>query len=143
LPRGKTASHAVQRCAHAAHGQAPHQPRSRRHDVLARTVHQLALIFIPVSLALEHAAVPAPVLFFSAALAIIPLARLIVVAAEHLATCTGDTIGGLPNATLGNAPELIIGAILGNLMLATGVQLVLVYAMIAVLFYLLPVPAGV
>ena len=86
---------------------------------------------------------PAPVLFFSAALAIIPLARLIVVAAEHLATCTGDTIGGLPKATLGNAPELIIGAILGNLMLATGVQLVLVYAMIAVLFYLLPVPAGV
>jgi Ca2+:H+ antiporter len=97
------------------------------------------LVFIPVSLALEYAHVPAPVLFFSAALAILPIARLIVHATEQLATYTGDAIGGLLNATFGNAPELIIalvalragffdmvrasiiGAILANLMLATGV----------------------
>ena len=95
--------------------------------------------FIPVSVALERAHVPAPVLFFSAALAIVPIARLIVLSTEQLATRTGDAIGGLLNATFGNAPELIIalvalkagyfdmvrasiiGAILANLMLATGV----------------------
>ena len=97
------------------------------------------LVFIPVSVALERAHVPAPVLFFSAALAIVPIARLIVLATEQLATRTGDAVGGLLNATFGNAPELIIalvalragyfdmvrasiiGAILANLMLATGV----------------------
>jgi Ca2+:H+ antiporter len=95
--------------------------------------------FIPVSVALEHLHVPAPVLFFSAALAIVPIARLIVLSTEQLATRTGDAIGGLLNATFGNAPELIIalvalkagyfdmvrasiiGAILANLMLAMGV----------------------
>ena len=98
------------------------------------------LVFIPLSVALEHIGkVPAPALFFSAALAIVPVARLIVLATEQLATRTGDAIGGLLNATFGNAPELIIalvalkagyfdmvrasiiGAILANLMLATGV----------------------
>ena len=97
------------------------------------------LAFVPLSVALEYAHVPAPVLFFSAALAILPIARLIVLSTEQLATYTGDAIGGLLNATFGNAPELIIalvalragffamvrasiiGAILANLMLATGV----------------------
>jgi Ca2+:H+ antiporter len=97
------------------------------------------LVFIPVSLALEYAHVPPPVLFFSAALAIIPIASLIVHSTEQLAHYTGDAVGGLLNATFGNAPELIIalvalragffdmvrasiiGSILANLMLATGV----------------------
>src|SRR5262245_31697803 len=97
------------------------------------------LAFIPGSVALEYAHVPPPVLFFSAALAILPIARLIVLSTEQIATRTGDAIGGLLNATFGNAPELIIalvalraglfdmvrasiiGAILANLMLATGI----------------------
>src|SRR5262245_42651758 len=97
------------------------------------------LAFIPVSLALEYAHAPDPVLFFAAALAIVPIARLIVLSTEQIATRTGDAIGGLLNATFGNAPELIIamvalkagffdmvrasiiGAILANLMLAAGV----------------------
>jgi len=97
------------------------------------------LAFIPISVGLEYAHVPAPMLFFSAALAIVPIARLIVLSTEQLAERTGDAIGGLLNATFGNAPELIIafvalkagyfdmvrasiiGAILANLMLATGV----------------------
>jgi len=101
------------------------------------------LIFIPVSLALEYAHAPAPALFFSAALSIVPIARLIVLSTEQIATRTGDAIGGLLNATFGNAPELIIafvalraglfdmvrasivGAILANLMLATGVAFLL------------------
>ena len=99
--------------------------------------------FIPVSVALERAHVPAPLLFFSAALAIIPIAALIVRSTEHLATYTGDAVGGLLNATFGNAPELIIslvalkaglfdmvrasliGAILANLLLATGIAFLL------------------
>src|SRR5262245_6429110 len=97
------------------------------------------LVFIPVSLALERTHAAAPMLFFAAALAIVPIAHLIVVSTEQLATRTGDAIGGLLNATFGNAPELIIalvalragffdmvrasiiGAILANLMLAIGV----------------------
>jgi Ca2+:H+ antiporter len=94
--------------------------------------------FVPISVVLGRAHVPAPVLFFSAALAILPIARLIVLSTEQLAVRTGDAIGGLLNATFGNAPELIIasvalkagyfdmvrasiiGAILANLMLAMG-----------------------
>jgi len=96
-------------------------------------------IFMPIALVLEHAGVPAPLVFFSAALAIVPIASLIVRATEQIATRTGDAIGGLLNATFGNAPELIIsfvalkaglldmvrasliGAILANILLALGV----------------------
>ena len=102
------------------------------------------LLFIPITVALEHLAhVSAPVLFFMAAVAIIPIAAQIVGATEQLAHRTGDAVGGLLNATFGNAPELIIafvalkagllemvrasliGAILANLMLALGVAFLL------------------
>lgn len=101
------------------------------------------LAFIPITLALEHGSAPAPWVFFSAAVAIVPVARLIVRSTEHLSTYTGDAIGGLLNATFGNAPELIIavvalkaglldmvrasiaGAILANLLLALGVAFLL------------------
>ena len=97
------------------------------------------LIFIPVALAMEHLVPDKSVLIFlSAALAIIPVASLIVKATEQIAVRTGDAIGGLLNATFGNAPELIIsfvalrsgfidmvraslvGAILANLLLGLG-----------------------
>ena len=102
------------------------------------------LLFIPITVALEHLAhVCAPVLFFMAALAIVPIAAQIVGATEQLAIRTGDAIGGLLNATFGNAPELIIafvalkagylemvrasliGAILANLLLALGISFLL------------------
>ena len=102
------------------------------------------LVFVPVTLLLEHVGhVTGPVLFFSAALAIIPIAASIVRATEQLATRTGDAVGGLLNATFGNAPELIIslvalragyldmvraslvGAILANLLLALGAAFLL------------------
>src|ERR1043165_4176988 len=98
------------------------------------------LLFIPLTVALEHLGhVSAPVLFFMAAVAIVPIAAQIVGATEQLSHRTGDAIGGLLNATFGNAPELIIafvalkaglldmvraslvGAILANLLLALGV----------------------
>ena len=103
------------------------------------SIHWL-FVFIPITLVLEHAGtVPSPVVFLSAAMAIVPIAALIVQSTEQLATRTGDAVGGLLNATFGNAPELIIalvalragyldmvrasiiGAILANLLLALGV----------------------
>lgn len=78
-------------------------------------------------------------MFFLAALSILPIAAQIVGATEQLSTHTGDAVGGLLNATFGNAPELIIalvalnagyldmvraslvGAILANLLLAMGI----------------------
>lgn len=97
-------------------------------------------VFIPISLFLEYSHASAPLIFFSAALSIIPIAKLIVHSTEQLATYTGDAVGGLLNATFGNLPELIIsivalkaglytmvlasiiGAILANLLLALGLS---------------------
>lgn len=99
--------------------------------------------FIPISLVLERAEVEPPLIFFSSALAIIPIARLLVLSTEQLAIRSGDAIGGLLNATFGNAPELIIavvalkagyldmvrasliGAILANLLLTLGLSFLL------------------
>jgi Ca2+:H+ antiporter len=102
------------------------------------------LIFIPIVLVLERVRPEAHTwIFFAAAVAIIPIARLIVQATEHIAAKTGDAVGGLLNATFGNAPELIIavvalkaglfdmvrasliGAILANLLLALGIGFLL------------------
>jgi Ca2+:H+ antiporter len=77
-------------------------------------------------------------LFFISGTALIPLAAWLGRATEHLSARSGPGIGGLLNATLGNAPELILslaglskglivivkasitGAILGNILLVLG-----------------------
>ena len=67
------------------------------------------LIFVPITLGLEFFIHPSDtVLFISAGLAVIPIAANMGAATENLATKTGPTIGGLLNATFGNATELII-----------------------------------
>ena len=67
------------------------------------------LIFVPLAIGLEFLYAEAHVAIFCAAsLAIIPLAGWMGKATEHLAASTGEGIGGLLNATLGNAAELII-----------------------------------
>jgi Ca2+:H+ antiporter len=48
-------------------------------------------------------------LFVLSVLAIVPLAALLSHATESVAAKTGDTVGGLLNATLGNLTELVIG----------------------------------
>ena len=99
------------------------------------------LLAVPVSLALSWLH-QAPVLVFAfACLGVLPLAGFMGEATEHLAEKTGPTIGGLLNATFGNAAELIIaiaairaglvdlvkasitGSILGNLLLILGLSL--------------------
>jgi Ca2+:H+ antiporter len=78
----------------------------RRHGIL------LFLGLVPVALLLnwlvpdQHSAI-----FFASVLAIIPLAGLMGQATEVLADRLGGGIGGLLNATFGNAAELIIGAL--------------------------------
>src|SRR4051794_28276748 len=82
------------------------------------------------------------VTFLLAGFGVIPLAHLMGQATEHLSEKTGPTLGGLLNATFGNAAELIIGvialskgfndivqasltgSILGNLLLVGGAAMV-------------------
>jgi len=100
------------------------------------------LLFVPVAFLLRY--VPSlrypTLLFIVSCLAIIPLAGLMGRATEHLAYTVGQGIGGLLNATFGNAAELIIalialskglegvvkasitGSIIGNLLLVLGLS---------------------
>jgi Ca2+:H+ antiporter len=67
------------------------------------------LIFVPVVLAAHKLKPDAhTLLFVLSVLAIVPLAALLSHATESVATKTGDTVGGLLNATLGNLTELVI-----------------------------------
>src|ERR1700755_726857 len=67
------------------------------------------LIFVPAVLIAAGIVPAAPtVLFVLAVLAIVPLAALLSHATEAVAEKTGDAVGGLLNATLGNLTELII-----------------------------------
>jgi Sodium/calcium exchanger protein len=66
------------------------------------------LALVPIAIVLDRAAAAAPVVFLVAALAIVPLAALIVRSTEQVAGHTGPAVGGLLNAAFGNLPELII-----------------------------------
>ena len=67
------------------------------------------LVFVP-GLFIAHAARPEShtMLFVLSVLAIVPLAALLSQATESVAAKTGDAVGGLLNATLGNLTELVI-----------------------------------
>jgi Ca2+:H+ antiporter len=100
------------------------------------------LIFVPIAVWLEHAQPESHIAIFACAcLAVLPLAGWLGHATEHLAARTGEAIGGLLNATFGNAAELIIalialrnglfdvvkasltGSIIGNILLVLGAAL--------------------
>src|SRR5437763_4065967 len=67
------------------------------------------LILVPVVVAAQLLNPEAhTLLFVLSVLAIVPLAALLSRATESVASMTGDMIGGLLNATLGNLTELII-----------------------------------
>jgi Ca2+:H+ antiporter len=100
----------------------------------------LFLVFVPVSIGLELFHANPVWIFGSSALAIIPLAGLMGKATEHLAERLGAGLGGLLNASFGNAAELIIalmalraglldvvkasitGSIIGNVLLVLGLS---------------------
>jgi Ca2+:H+ antiporter len=69
------------------------------------------LVFVPITLILNWQEANPLLVFATACLAIIPLADRLAKSTERLAEFLGPTIGGLLNATLGNAPELIIGGL--------------------------------
>jgi len=98
-------------------------------------------LFIPIAIILEFSHANPVFVLLTSALAIIPLAAMIGEGTEALAEKVGQRAGGLLNATLGNAAELIIaivalrsglvdlvlasitGSILGNLLLIMGLSL--------------------
>jgi Ca2+:H+ antiporter len=95
-------------------------------------------VFIPFAIVLRLADASDTLVFFSAAVALIPAAAAMGRATEEAAGRAGPGIGGLLNVTFGNAPELIIalfalgkglhevtkasiaGSIIGNVMLVLG-----------------------
>jgi len=67
------------------------------------------LVFVPVVFAAESLKPGAhTLLFVLSVLAIVPLAALLSHATESVSAKTGDAVGGLLNATLGNLTELVI-----------------------------------
>ena len=67
------------------------------------------LVFVPAVFAVKTLRPEAhTALFVLSVLAIVPLAALLSHATESVAAKTGDTVGGLLNATLGNLTELVI-----------------------------------
>lgn len=67
------------------------------------------LIFIPLSFLSHYLHWDAALRFSFSFLAIMPLAKLLGEATEQLSLKLGDTLGGLLNASFGNAVEIIVG----------------------------------
>jgi Ca2+:H+ antiporter len=67
------------------------------------------LVFIPIAFGLDRYGANPIAVFIASGVAIVPLASLMEKATEALSHYLGPTYGGLLSATMGNAPELIIG----------------------------------
>ncbi len=107
------------------------------------TLISLLLVFIPISIAGHYLGWGSTTIFITSAIAIIPLAAWMGTATEEIAVVLGPNLGGLLNATFGNATELIIGlvalkaglvdvvkasitgSIIGNLLLVMGLSMLL------------------
>ena len=107
------------------------------------TVFTGLLLFVPISIAAHFLHWGSLVVFITAGLAILPLAAWMGTATEEIAVVAGPSLGGLLNATFGNATELIIalvalkaglidvvkasitGSIIGNLLLVMGLSMLL------------------
>jgi Ca2+:H+ antiporter len=103
----------------------------------------ILLLSVPLSIIASLLGWDQRLIFFASALGIVPLAWVLGQATEELAARTGPRVGGLLNATLGNAAELIItifairegllelvkasitGSILGNILLVLGLSVLL------------------
>jgi Ca2+:H+ antiporter len=111
---------------------------------VARRFLTASLALAPFTLIFDAAVHPdKTVLFVLSAVSLVPLAWLIGESTEHAAEHTGPRIGGLLNASFGNAPELIIaliavaddlpnvvrgsmaGSVVSNILLVLGAALIL------------------
>jgi Ca2+:H+ antiporter len=124
-------------------GSHPHGGQVALPAFLRESWLNVLLLFVPVSLALEFLGVPKLWLFVASAIAIVPLAGLIGQSTEELAHRVGPGMGGLLNASFGNATELIIalfalrsglhevvkasisGSIIGNILLVLGLAMLM------------------
>jgi len=108
-----------------------------------QTIISILLVFIPISITANFMEWGSLAIFVTSAIAIIPLASWMGTATEEIAVVLGPNLGGLLNATFGNATELIIGiialnaglvsvvkasitgSIIGNLLLVMGLSMFL------------------
>ncbi|PQE04568.1 putative Ca2+-transport (H+ Ca2+ exchange) protein [Rutstroemia sp. NJR-2017a BVV2] len=118
-----------------------HEPftlRNQLQNTIGNSWINVLLIAAPVGIALNYAGVNKIVVFVVNFIAIIPLAAMLSFATEELALHVGESLGGLLNASFGNAVEMIvaiialakkevvvvqtslIGSILSNLLLVMG-----------------------
>ena len=113
-----------------------------RASILQIGIYSL-LVFVPIAFLVKFLHLGELWLFITSALAIIPLAKILGTATEELALRVGSGIGGLLNATFGNAVEMIIaffalqrglydvvkasitGSILGNVLFVLGLAIYL------------------
>ena len=72
----------------------------------------ILLLAVPVTVYFNYIAQDSSLAFFSSLVAIMPLAFLMGRATEEIALRTSESIGGLLNATFGNAAEMIIALLL-------------------------------
>ncbi|KAJ4515582.1 hypothetical protein HRR83_004725 [Exophiala dermatitidis] len=84
---------------------------SQLHATLFNSWINVLLIFSPVGIAVYYAGVNKVAVFVINFIAIIPLAAMLSYATEEIALRTGEVIGGLLNASFGNAVELIVSII--------------------------------
>ena len=116
--------------------------RARAGTPLAVVLLRAMLVFVPIAVVAEMRHAPGQLTFLFAALAILPLAGVMGEATERIASRLGAGVGGLLNATFGNAAEMIIaiaalqrglfdvvkasltGSILGNSLLVLGLAIV-------------------
>ena len=80
----------------------------------AENLLRTLLVFLPLALLAEGLHWGGLLVFVFAGLAIVPLAGLMGGATEQLAARLGSGVGGLLNATFGNAAELIIALVALN-----------------------------
>lgn len=116
--------------------------RLEKHSSRGPSPFIVLYLAIPVAIWLYLTDGPPAATFIAACVGVLPLAGLMGTATEQIAERTGPTLGGLLNATFGNAAELIIalaalragylelvrasitGSILGNLLLILGLALI-------------------
>ncbi|WVO13902.1 calcium/proton exchanger [Cryptococcus depauperatus] len=121
-------------------GSKPFDPLGSSKHLILGSWTNLLLIFVPISLIAEVVHMSAVARFTTSFLAIVPLAKLLGDSTEQLSMKLGQTLGGLLNATFGNAVELIVaiaalvqnelrlvqtsllGSVLSNLLLVLGMS---------------------
>ncbi|KAI9101010.1 Sodium/calcium exchanger protein-domain-containing protein [Phlyctochytrium arcticum] len=103
-------------------GPAPPTTKSSLRYIFFSNYINVLIVFVPLGIIAGLLNWSDTVIFMFNFIALIPMAKLLGLATEELALRTNQTIGGLLNATFGNAVELIVGLIALHNGLLTVVQ---------------------